>query len=175
MTQEKASIQYKGIEVDSINHSKVDKKVQMPLTEAVLDKILRVNEIKLSSEKVEEEVERAIIEYHQHLKYQAMSSGDYSYFFSVGTDGQLDQVREKVIRQMKAEKVIQEVIREEQLDVSPEELESEAQSLAARQQVSLEMVKDFLGENLSPLKQDLLIRKALDFICENAVIKEFGS
>jgi len=50
-------------------------------------------------------------------------------------------------------------------------LEEEAKAIAIRQKVQIEMVKDFLGEDLELLKDDLLVRKAIDYVHANAVIR----
>jgi len=67
--------------------------------------------------------------------------------------------------------VLKEIIAAENLEVSKEELEEEAKALSVRHQMPVEMVKDFLGEDLELLKDDLLVRKAIDFVQAHAVIK----
>jgi trigger factor len=72
---------------------------------------------------------------------------------------------------LKTEIILRGIIDAERFEVTMDELETAAQDIADREKITLEMVKDFLGENLEALRNDLLIRKALDFIYDNAVIQ----
>ena len=56
----------------------------------------------------------------------------------------------------------------EEKEVTQEELEEEARAISIRQQMPIEVVRDFFGEDLGPLKDDLLVRKAIDSINANA-------
>ena len=60
----------------------------------------------------------------------------------------------------------------EKLEVSQEELEEELKTMAAQYQTTADKIREMIGvENLTYLMKDLQVRKAIDFIFDNAVIK----
>jgi len=48
--------------------------------------------------------------------------------------------------------------------VTREELEEEALGISERQNVTMEQIKDFFGEELSALRRDILAKKAEKYI-----------
>lgn len=138
--------------------------------QGIIDKIVDASDIEVPQSMVDDEVTRMVCELSQHLKYQAMQSGDYSYLLRNDMADRMEEMKEEAVRQLKTKLVLEGIIEAENLEVTKEELEKEAKAISERQQMSIEMVKDFFGEELAPLKDDLLVRKAIDFVYANAVI-----
>ena len=60
----------------------------------------------------------------------------------------------------------------EALQVTDEEREEELKAMAAQYQMEVEKIKSLIGEeNLGFLTKDLQVKKAIDFIYDNAKIK----
>lgn len=70
---------------------------------------------------------------------------------------------EEAARRVRARCVVERIIHDRGITVTSEELTSEAQALARRQSLTLEQVKDFMGEDLAPLRRELMERKAIEF------------
>lgn len=132
--------------------------------EAVIDHIIAHNEIMVPQEKIQEEAAAMLLEYRHRLRYESMASG-ISYDALRETEEELQQrFWKEAVRELKRQQIIQTVIREENLEVSPEELEREAEALAERQNLSLDIVKSFLGEGCGMLRRDLLEKKAMNVL-----------
>jgi|GEM_PF-926335 len=144
---------------------------EMRLKEAAVNKIVEANDIEVPKDLVDEEAEMMLCELTHKMKYDSMASGGYFGFMQDDMAALKESVREEAFRQVKTRLVIQGIIEAENFAVSKEELEEEAKAISDRQRVPIGMVKDFLGEDLEPLKKDLLVRKAIDFIYASAVFR----
>lgn len=72
-------------------------------------------------------------------------------------------IPEEAARRVRARLVVEKIIRDRNITVTSEELTSEAQAAAHRQGMTLEQVKDFMGENLALLRREIMERKAIKF------------
>ena len=64
------------------------------------------------------------------------------------------------------------IVEAEKIEVSAEEMEKELELRAAQYQMTADKIKEMIGvENLTFLQKDLQVRKAIDFIYDNAKIK----
>ena len=153
---------YKGIEVKACA-------TREETTAAIIDKIAAYNDVRISEETLEAEVNLMQLELRHRIQYEQMTTGivDYS---GEGMEARFASLREEAERQLKADAVIEGVIAAEQFAVKREELEAEAAAIAQRKNIPIEMVKGFFGEELSPIKKDLLVAKALAFLYDNAII-----
>ena len=156
---------YKGVEVERV------KNAELPLKDAIIDKVLEANDIEVPQDLIDEEVKMMVIELNHKMKYESMASGKYIGFMQDDRADRIEKFREEAFKLVKTRLVLKGIIVAENFEVTKEELEEEARAISVRQQMPIEMVKDFLGEDLEPLKDDLLVRKAIDFVNANAIIK----
>jgi trigger factor len=161
---------YKGVEVKRIHNTSSAKKAEINLQAAILDKVLEANDIEVPQDWVEHEIILMVIEHKHKIKYESMSTVSPYDFMHEDVPGLLEAFREEAFKLVKTRLVIQGIIEAESFEVTKAELEEEAKKLSVRQKISIEMVKNFLGEDFESLKEDLLVRKAFDFIYANAVI-----
>ena len=143
----------------------------MRLMEAILDKVLEANDIEVPQDLVDNEVTMMVMELKHKMKYESMLSGGYFDFMQDDMADRMEEFREEAFKLVKTRLVLKGIIEAENFEVTKEDLEEEAKAISVRQQMPIEMVKDFLGEDLESLKDDLLVRKAIDFVYANAVIK----
>ena len=137
----------------------------------ILDKVLDAYDIEVPQELVDEEFKMIVLEFNHRAKYESMATGRLLEFTPDETEDRIKQFKEEAFKLVKTRLVLKRIIEEGNLEVTKEELEEEAKALSVRQQIPIEMVKDFLGENLELLKDDLLVRKAIVLANSNAVIK----
>lgn len=156
---------YKGIEVER------DKKTEIQMKEEILEKVLNANDIEVPQNLVDEEVAMMVLELNHRMKYESLASGAYLDFTQEDKEARLEELKSEAFTQVKTRLVLKGIIEAENFVVTEEELLEEAQAMSIRQQISVEMVKGFLGEDLALLKGDLLVRKAIDLLITNAVIK----
>lgn len=161
-------VKYKGIEIELKTDKAVDKN---QLEEAVLQQLVKCNSFEVPKELLEQEVSMLILELNHRMQYENLASGKY-----VGMDPEEIKnlyigIEEEAQKQIKLELILDSVIKTEGLVATREELEKEAMDIAGRQQIPEEMVKGFFGEDMKLLEKDVLVKKAIGFVCMNAVIK----
>mgnify|MGYP006381966749 FL=1 len=83
-----------------------------------------------------------------------------------------DELRPDAERQVKTRIVLMGIVDAEKIEVSDDEVEEELKVMAAQYNMTADKVKELIGaENLTFLKKDIQVKKAIDFIFDNAVIK----
>lgn len=135
------------------------------MSEAIIRKIVDNSEIEVPREMIEREAEMMFQILNHQLMYQAMENGDYGSLMKLDRAEQMQELRAEAEEQIKTKMVLKSIVEAQQLEVTIEELEEEARAIASRQRIPIEMVKSFLGEGLESLRSDLLMRKAIDFVC----------
>lgn len=162
---------YKGIKVDKVKNMGTDKRSESLIKDAIMERLLDVNDIDIPLDLVDEEVNVMLIEYNHRMKYESMASGGSYGFDQDDLDEQIEIFREEAFKMVKTRLILEAIIEVENIEVTKQELEDEAKAIADRQHMPFEMVKDFLGENLDALIGDLLIKKAIEYVCKNAVVE----
>jgi trigger factor len=141
------------------------------LKDAILDKLLEANDIEVPQDLVDDEVNRMIIELNHKMRYENLATGAYIVLTQEEQADRLEEIKAEAFKLVKTRLVLKGIIAAEKFTLTQEELEEEAKAISVRQHIPIEMVKDFLGEEFGSLKDDLLVRKAIDFVNHNAAIK----
>ncbi len=163
---------YKGVAVEWVKNEASAENEEMAMREAILDQVLAANDIQVPQDLVDHEITRMVMELKHKKKYESMMFGGYSDFMEGELADPRERFREEAFKLVKTRIVLEGIIAAENFEVSKAELEEEAKVIAVRQQLPVEMVKEFLGEDLELLRDDVLVRKAMDLVCASAVIKE---
>ena len=83
-----------------------------------------------------------------------------------------EELRPDAERQVKTRIILMGIAEAEKLEISQEELEEELKVMAAQYQTTADKIREMIGvENITYLMKDLQVKKAIDFIFDNAVIK----
>lgn len=138
-------------------------------TISICGQAVQSSDIKVPDEKLEETVSYLVGAHYQRMKYDSMFAGKMFMPSSDELEEQAQLIRKQAYLDLKTELVLQQIAEAEGLVVTSAELEEEAAGIAERQGLTLAMVKDFLGDDHLPLQQDLLLRKAADFVYKHAV------
>ena len=162
---------YKGVEVERVKSAPSAENAETRLKDAIIGKILEANDIEVPHDLIDNETRMMAIELYKKTKYESMVSGGELGFMPDDMGDRMEELREEAFKLVKTRLVLKCIIEAEDLKIAQEEWEAEAKAISVRQQMPIEMVKDFLGEDLVLLKDDLLVRKAIDLVYVNAVIR----
>ncbi len=84
-------------------------------------------------------------------------------------DMMLEQVKPQADKRIKSRLVLEAVVEKEGIEVSEEEYTKETERMAEIYQMEAEKVREMLeGREKEQVMKDLAIRKAIDFVVENA-------
>lgn len=142
------------------------------MKDKAIEKLVASNEVEVPAVMVEDEMSRMAQELDQQLRYQGMSLGQYLEFVGKDMAAFRDELRPDAERQVKTRLLLMGIVEAEKIEVSSEELEEEIKVMAIQYNTNADEIKKMLGfENLTFLQKDLQIKKAIEFIYDNAVIK----
>jgi trigger factor len=160
---------YKGIHIKIDNDQTGAQASRESLEDAVIAGVVKASDMEVPEDELEETVAYMTSGHFQRMKYDTMFAGRMYMPTPDESAEQIRLIREEAYRSIKTELVLKQIADAEKLEVSPAELEEEAAKIAERQEMSLTMIKDFLGEDLVSLRHDLLLKKAVDFVYQHAV------
>ena len=142
------------------------------MQDAALGKVVEANEIEVPSIMVEDEMDRMTQELDQQLRYQGLSVGQYLEFVGKDLAGFREELKPDALRQVKTRMILNGIAEAEKIEVSDDEVEEELKVMAVQYDTSADKIKEMIGaENLTYLQKDLKVKKAIQFIYDNAVIK----
>lgn len=135
-------------------------------TDPVLQKLVKESDIVPPIEKVEEEVTMMLGSLQQELKF-GYNPQLQEEIREKGMEAYMEEVKLDAVRIVKTEAFLKAFIAEHDFPVSPEELEAEAIAISKRMDMSMDVVKAFLGDDFGSVKYDLQLRKAMEYIHAN--------
>ena len=142
------------------------------MQDAALGKVVEANEIEVPSIMVEDEMDRMTQELDQQLRYQGLSVGQYLEFVGKDLAGFREELKPDALIQVKTRMILNGIAEAEKIEVSDDEVEEELKVMAVQYDTSADKIKEMIGaENLTYLQKDLKVKKAIQFIYDNAVIK----
>ena len=114
--------------------------------------------------------QRQIVQdYAQRLQSQGISMEQYMQFTGLTMETLLEQVKPQALKRIESRLVLEAVVAAENMTASEEEFEEEVKKMGESYQMEPDKVKELLGENgREQVMQDLCIRKAVEFVVENA-------
>ena len=163
-------------ELKAATREKLEKYAEAGAVTQMQDKALEIvvegNDVDVPAVMVEDEMDRMVHELNNQLRYQGMSVAQYLEFIGKDMAAFKEELRPDAERQVKTRLVLMGIVEAEKIEVSEEELEEELNMMAMQYNMSVEEVKNALGaENLGFFKKDIQVKKAIQFIYDNAVIK----
>lgn len=127
---------------------------------SVIEKYADSQEIDVPRDLFEEELNQLLIEEAHRAQYASFAAGEFRVLTQEEKKEAYEQLRKMAFRNVKMELLIKNIIETQHFEVTLEELEEEAKAISERQGVTVAQIKDFLGEDLTLLKHDLLNKKA---------------
>lgn len=142
------------------------------MKDAAILKVVEANEVEIPRAMVDDEIDRMANELDQQLRYQGMGLNQYLQFVGKDAAAFREELRPEAEKAVKTRIVLMGVVNAENITVTDEEREEELKRMAAQYQMEVDKLKEIIGEdNLGFLTKDLQVKKAIDFIYDNAKVK----
>ncbi|KAA0549208.1 trigger factor [Bacillus sp. BGMRC 2118] len=116
---------------------------------------------------VKSEQDRMIREFEQRLSQQGMNLDLYYQFSGTDESALREQMAEDAEKRVRMNLTLEAIAKAEDLQVSDAELDEELTKMSEMYQTTVENIKNMLG-NVDLLKEDIKIRKAIDFLVDNS-------
>lgn len=142
------------------------------MKDAAILKVVETNEVEIPRAMVDDEIDRMANELDQQLRYQGMGLNQYLQFVGKDAAAFREELRPEAEKAVKTRIVLMGIVNAENITVTDEEREEELKRMAAQYQMEVDKLKEIIGEdNLGFLTKDLQVKKAIDFIYDNAKVK----
>lgn len=152
----------KHLEVEKENEAKRTKE------DEAIQKIIDKSEMQIPEAMLETQCENMINEFAQRIAQSGLSMEQYMQFSGLTLDKLKEQVRPEAETRIKSSLVLEQIAKEENIEVSDEEINAEVEKMAAQYGMEADKLKEYLGEaEKESMKRDLAVTKAVDLIMEN--------
>ena len=140
---------------------------------SAIEKVFKANDIEVPNVMVEEEINSSLQQFDQQLRAQGMDLNSYVQFMGEDMDKFRESIREDAFKKTKTRMLVAKIVDQEEFEVSDDELKEYIEDMAKQYGMEADKLIETIGpQNVATLGGDLKMRKAVDFIYENAVIKE---
>lgn len=130
------------------------------------------NDIEIPAVMIDDEISQMIRELDMQLSQQGLSFQQYLQFLGKDMIAFREEVKDDAERRVKMRMVIRAIVDAEAIVATEEEIEKELELLGIQYGLETDKVKEMVGEkNLEYIGQDVKMKKAVDFIYENAKVK----
>ncbi|KOS24766.1 trigger factor [Bacillus anthracis] len=124
-------------------------------------------EIDIPEAMIDTELDRMVREFEQRLSQQGMNLELYYQFTGTDADNLKEQMKEDAQKRVRINLVLEAIIEAENIEVTEEEVTAEVEKMAEMYGMPVDAIKQALG-SVDALAEDLKVRKAVDFLVENA-------
>ncbi len=169
-------------EFDTLDEYKADLREQLEKAAAVkaenkmknnvIEAVFNANDIDVPEVMVESEIDNMMSEFDQQLRGQGMDL--QSYFKYVGADPAdfRKELRDDAFKKTKTRMLVTAVAEQEDFEVTDEEISAELEKMAKQYGLEVDKLREMIGvENVGVIAGDIKIRKAVEFMYDNAVKK----
>ncbi|MDE7342271.1 MAG: trigger factor [Lachnospiraceae bacterium] len=153
----------KNLEEKKVKEAKENK--EREAVEAVVD----LSEMDIPEAMIETQQRQMVDEFAQRITMQGLSMEQYFQFTGTNYQQMIENVKPQAEKRIQSRLVLEAIAAAENIEVSDEEFDKEIETMAEVYQMDASKVKEMLGEKeMKNIRQDLAVRKAAEFVAENA-------
>ncbi|MDE7428245.1 MAG: trigger factor, partial [Lachnospiraceae bacterium] len=137
--------------------------------EAALKAVVEDSEMEIPEAMLQTQQKQMVDEFAQRITMQGLSMEQYFQFTGTNYQQMTEQVKPQAEERIRTRLVLEAVAKAENIEATEEDYEEELKTMAEVYQMELDKVKDLMGEREKKnILQDLVVRKAAEFVAENA-------
>lgn len=153
----------KNIEEKKLNDAKAAKE------DAVIEKIIEGAKMEIPEPMVDSQVRQMAEDFARRLSAQGLSLEQYFQYTGLTAEMLVEQMKPQALKRIQSRLVLEAVAEKENFDVTDEEMEKEVSDMAAAYQMEADKLKELLSDvDRDNMKKDVQVKKAIDFVTENA-------
>ncbi len=135
----------------------------------VIEAIVNDAEMDIPEAMLATQQKQMVDEFAQRIQMQGISIDQYFQFTGANYDKMLEQVKPQAEKRIQSRLVLEAIAKAEKIEATDADFEEEMQAMADAYQMEIEKVKELLPEkSVVQIKEDLAVRKAAEFVVENA-------
>lgn len=150
--------------------SRKENEVKAAKEAAVVEKAAENAEIEIPDAMVSSETDNMVRDFDNRLRQQGMNLEMYTSFSGQTTDDLKEQMKEEAAKRVRNNLVLEQIAKEENIQVSDEEVDAELEKMASQFQRSAEEVRSILAANgsLASLSEEIKLRKTIEVLVDSS-------
>ncbi|MEI3605852.1 trigger factor [Pseudogracilibacillus sp. SE30717A] len=117
---------------------------------------------------IDTELDQMMREFEQRLQMQGMTIDNYYQFSGQSEDELKEQMKNDAEKRVKTNLTLEAILEAEEIEVSEEDIDKELEEMASMYNMEKDQILGMLGGNADVLKEDLKIKKAINFIVDES-------
>ena len=148
---------------------KKEKEAKDAKEDAVINAVVEACEMEIPEAMLETQQRQMVDEFAQSMRMQGLSMEQYFQFTGGSYEQMLEQVKGQAEQRIKSRLALEAVAAAENIEATEEDFEKELDEMANLYKMDKDKVKDSIGDREKKnMMQDIAVRKALEFVVENA-------
>lgn len=138
--------------------------------EKLIEKVTENAEVDIPEAMIDTELDQMMREFEQRLQMQGMTLENYYQFSGQSEDDLKEQMKNDAELRVKTNLTLEAILEAEQLEVTEEDIDAELTEMADMYKLEKDQLVQMLGGNADVLKEDLKIKKAINFIVDESKV-----
>ncbi len=152
----------KNLETQKENDAKRTKE------DEAIGKIVDKSKMDIPEAMIKTQCENMINEFAQRIAQSGLSMEQYMQFSGLTIEKLEEQVRPEAETRIKSSLVLEQIAKEENIDVTEDDIKAEVEKMAKAYGMEADKLAEYLGEaEKASIKRDLAVTKAIDLIMDN--------
>lgn len=136
---------------------------------AAIKAVVDEAEMEIPEAMLETQQKQMVDEFAQRITMQGLSMEQYFQFTGMTYEKMVEQMKPQAEERIKSRLVLEAVASAENIEVTDEDYEQELKTMAEVYQMEVDKIKELMGEREKKnIMQDIAVRKAAEFVAENA-------
>ncbi|MBP3474799.1 MAG: trigger factor [Lachnospiraceae bacterium] len=137
--------------------------------DAAIKAAVEASEMEIPEAMLETQQRQMVDEFAQRITMQGLSMEQYFQFTGTNYQQMVEQVKPQAEERIKSRLVLEAIAKAENIEVTEEDYDKELETMADVYQMEVDKVKELMGDREKKnIMQDLAVRKAAEFVAENA-------
>lgn len=133
-----------------------------------IQKIIDKSEMELPEAMIETQCENMVNEFAQRIAQSGLSMEQYMQFSGLTIEKLKEQVRPEAETRIKSSLVLEQIAKEENIEVTEEDIDAEVAKMAAAYGMEADKLKEYMGDaEKESMKRDISVTKAVALIMDN--------
>ena len=133
-----------------------------------IQKIIDKSTMEIPEAMIQTQCENMVNEFAQRIAQSGLSMEQYMQFSGLTVEKLMEQVRPEAETRIKSSLVLEQIAKEENIEVSDADIDAEVEKMAAAYGMEADKLKEYMGDaEKESMKRDLAVTKAVDLIMEN--------
>lgn len=134
--------------------------------EEAIAKIIEKSEMEIPDAMLDTQVDGMIDQFANQITMQGMPVEQYMQYTGTSYEKMQEEMRPEALKQIQTRLVLEQIVKEEKIEVSEDEVNAEFERMAGMYGMKAEQAKGFMGGD-DAVRKDLAVQKALDFVLDN--------